>query len=264
MTTESTPVTIHTHTGGTTTFVSGTPNEIQTLASDQAGDAVLGMAVLTDGTSVVLSATVGLFHYQYDNYDNRTAGYSSVQVTTIDDGVATTNTLSLGSPDDTSGGVNPNLAGRGTSAETGTQPASDFLDRENFAEDMQIVALSGGGYVIAETTVDDNIGPVNGNLYFAVFNSSGQPINSSGQVVGSPDWTLVNTVDPPNNPDNFLHQSRTITPTRRKTTIINWSPRRPAGLLSNGPKTTRLTDTSNGSRRRAPRPQASSIMTMPI
>ena len=161
------------------------------------------MAVLADGTSVVLSATVGLFNYQYDNYDNRTAGYSSVQVTTIDDGVATTNTLSLGSPDDTSGGVNPNLAGRGTSAETGTQPASDFLDRENFAEDMQIVALSGGGYVIAETTVDDNIGPVNGNLYFAVFNSSGQPINSSGQVVGSPDWTLVNTVDPPNNPDNF-------------------------------------------------------------
>lgn len=203
MTTESTPVTIHTHTRGTTTFVSGTPNEIQTLASDQAGDAVLGMAVLADGTSVVLSATVGLFHYQYDNYDNRTAGYSSVQVTTIDDGVATTNTLSLGSPDDTSGGVNPNLAGRGTSAETGTQPASDFLDRENFAEDMQIVALSGGGYVIDETTVDDNIGPVNGNLYFAVFNSSGQPINSSGQVVGSPDWTLVNTVDPPNNPDNF-------------------------------------------------------------
>ncbi len=32
MTTESTPVTIHTHTGGTTTFVNGTPNEIQTLA----------------------------------------------------------------------------------------------------------------------------------------------------------------------------------------------------------------------------------------
>ena len=153
MTTESTPVTIHTHTGGTTTFVNGTPNEIQTLASDQAGDAVLGMAVLTDGTSVVLSATVAV---SYSFFYANTAGYSSVQVTTIDNGVATTNTLSLGSPDDTSGGVNPNLAGRGTSAETGTQPASDFLDRVNYAEDMQIVALSGGGYVIAETTVDDN------------------------------------------------------------------------------------------------------------
>ena len=78
------------------------------------------------------------------------------------------------------------------------------------------------------------IGPVNGNLYFAVFNSSGQPINSSVPVVGSPDWTLVNTVDPPNNPDNFDTKILATTPTRRKTTIINWSPRRPAGLLSNG------------------------------
>ncbi len=179
MSTESTPVTIHTHTGGTTTFVSGTPNEIQTLASDQAGDAVIGMAVLTDGTSVVLSATVTQVPYSF--FYANSPGYSSVQVTSIDNGVASTNTLSLGPTNDTTDSV----------------PASDFLDRVNTAEDMQIVALSGGGYVIAETTVDDNLGPVNGNLYFAVFNSSGQPINSSGQVVGSPDWTLVNTVDPP-------------------------------------------------------------------
>ena len=185
--TEGTPVTIHQHTGSSTTFDGpANPNEIKTLAPDQEGDAVLGTAVLTDGTEVVVSATVTQVPYSF-NYAN-SPGYASVQVTSIDNGTPTTNTLSLGSPDDTSGGVNPNLAGRGTSAETGTQAASDFLDRVNYAEDMQIVALSGGGYVIAETTVDDNLGPVNGGLYFEVFNASGQIVTP---------WTLVNTVDPP-------------------------------------------------------------------
>ena len=197
---EGTPVTIHTHTGDATTFVGGaTPNEIKTLGTDQEGDAAIGMTVLADGTEVILSATVELVGAKYYNYGNVPA-YSSVQVTTIDDGVATTNTLALGNPDDTSGGENPNLTAEGgTAAETGTQAASDFLGRSTTAEDMQIIALSGGGYVIAETTVDDNIGPVNGNLYFAVFNSAGQAINSSGQVVSSPDWTVVNTVDPASN-----------------------------------------------------------------
>ena len=142
--TEGTPVTIHQHTGSSTTFDGpANPNEIKTLAPDQEGDAVLGTAVLTDGTEVVVSATVTQVPYSF-NYAN-SPGYASVQVTSIDNGTPTTNTLSLGSPDDTSGGVNPNLAGRGTSAETGTQAASDFLDRVNYAEDMQIVALSGGG-----------------------------------------------------------------------------------------------------------------------
>ena len=155
MTTESTPVTIHTHTRGTTTFVSGTPNEIQTLASDQAGHAVLGMAVLADWHVWLCCPR---------------RSFPIISTTTTTTALPVTRAFRLrpstmalrrptrcpwGSPDDTSGGVNPNLAGRGTSAETGTQPASDFLDLVNFAEDMQIVALSGGGYVIDETTLVD-------------------------------------------------------------------------------------------------------------
>jgi hypothetical protein len=187
--TEGTPVTIHQHTGGATTFDGpAKPNEIKTLAPDQEGDAVIATAVLTNGTEIVISATVTQVPYSFE-YAN-SPGYKSVQVTSIDNGTPTTNTLALGSPDDTSGGGNPNLAGRGTAAETGTQAASDFLDRPTNAEDMQIVALSGGGYVIAETTVDDNLGPVNGGLYFEVFNASGQIVTPWTLVKhrGSPGW----------------------------------------------------------------------------
>ncbi|MGO9700164.1 MAG: Hint domain-containing protein [Xanthobacteraceae bacterium] len=155
MTTESTPVTVHQHTGGSSTFANF-PYDV-TLSSDQAADEVLGVAVLSDGSEVVVTATVGLVARSGYVYPN-VAGYQSVQVTSIDNGVATTNTLSFAS-------------------------GADFLDRAYNSEDLQVVALSGGGYVIAETTVDDNIGPVNQNLYFEVFNNAGQVVTS---------WTQVN------------------------------------------------------------------------
>ena len=56
---ESTPVTVHHHTGGASTY-SGTSPYIYgvTLSSDQAADEVLGTAVLSNGVEVVVTATV--------------------------------------------------------------------------------------------------------------------------------------------------------------------------------------------------------------
>jgi hypothetical protein len=97
---ELTPVTIHTHTGDSTTFVCrSTPNEIKTLGTNRAADAVIGMAVLTGGTDVVVSATVTQVPYSF-GYAN-SPGYARIQVTSIDDGVATTSTLSLGPTNET-------------------------------------------------------------------------------------------------------------------------------------------------------------------
>jgi hypothetical protein len=95
-----TPVTIRTHTGDSTSFVDGsTPNDIKAPGTDQAGDSVIGMAVLTGGTDVVVSATVTQVPYSFE-YAN-SPGYASIQVTSIDDGVATTNTQSLSPTNDT-------------------------------------------------------------------------------------------------------------------------------------------------------------------
>jgi hypothetical protein len=149
---ESTPVTIHVHTGGTST-VNGN-GQITSLATDQEGDAVLGTAVLSDGTELVISATITLVAYNGGSYP----GYSSVQVTSIDNGVATTNNLSFVS-------------------------GADWLDRLDNAEVMKVLPLANGGYVIAETTSDDNIGPANENLYYEVFNNGGTVTKA---------WTQVN------------------------------------------------------------------------
>src|SRR5579871_385916 len=142
--TESTPVTVHQHTGGTSTFAHVTYG--LTLSPDQATDAILGTAVLSNGAEVVVTATVGLVAYAGAPPPySLVPSYTSVQVATIDNGVVTPNTLSFGSSSDATGSI----------------PASDFLDRDSFlSESLQVVALSGGGYVIAETTVNDNIGPV--------------------------------------------------------------------------------------------------------
>ena len=78
--TEGTPVTIHQHTGSSTTFDGpANPNEIKTLAPDQEGICGTGTAVLTDGTEVVVPATVTQVPYSF-NYAN-SPGYASVQVT---------------------------------------------------------------------------------------------------------------------------------------------------------------------------------------
>src|SRR5271166_5900991 len=129
---ESTPVTVHQHTGVTSAF-SNYPYDV-TLSADQAADEILGTAVLSNGAEVVVTATVGLLPYpQRGGAYPDVSGYSSVQVTTIDNGVATTNTLSFAA-------------------------GADFLDRAYTSQDLQVVGLSNGNYVIAETTVDDNIG----------------------------------------------------------------------------------------------------------
>jgi autotransporter passenger strand-loop-strand repeat protein len=149
---ESAPTTIHTHSGGSSTL-SG--NIVTSLAADQAGDGVLGTAVLAGGAEVVITAAV-------DNnvpYNSLTyAGYTSLSLTIIDNGAPTTTTLSLVS-------------------------GADFLERETSADDLQVTALTNGNFVVAETTVDDNVGPVNPNLYYEVFNSAGGIVKS---------WTQVN------------------------------------------------------------------------
>jgi hypothetical protein len=153
---ESAPVTVHQHNGGASTF-SSYPYGL-TLSPDQQADAVLGTAVLSNGDEVVVTATVGLVPLPPGYVATHTAAYTSVQVTTIDNGVATTNTLSFAA-------------------------GADFLDRAFTSEDLQVLGLSNGGYVLAETTVDDNIGPVNKNLYVEVLSNSGTVVTS---------WTQVN------------------------------------------------------------------------
>ena len=152
---ESTPVTVHQHTGGTSTF-SNYPYGV-TLSADQTADEILGTAVLSNGAKVVVTATVGLVALPPGYIATDTAAYTSVQVTTIDNGVATTNTLSFAA-------------------------GADFLDRAYTSENLQVLGLSNGGYVIAETTVDDNIGPVNKNLYVEVFSNSGSVVTPWEQV----------------------------------------------------------------------------------
>ncbi len=154
---ESTPVTVHQHTGGTSTFTNY-PYDV-TLSADQAADEILGTAVLSNGAEVVVTATVGLISgAPIGDFYPYVSSYTSVQVTTIDNGTATTNTLSFAA-------------------------GADFLNRQYSSEDLQVVGLSNGGYVIAETTVDDNVGPVNKNLYFEVLSNSGSVVTS---------WTQVN------------------------------------------------------------------------
>ncbi len=171
---ESSPITIFTHTGGSTVVqnlgVHGNPNYADDelipggLVGTQEGDAVLGSAVLADGTEVVISATTDLVPYNNTAYN--TKGYSSVQLTTIDTGGAvSTQTLSFSGGSDLTSGS----AGRYASV-----------------ADLQVVPLSGGGFVVAETTVDDTVGPVNNNLYYEVFSSTGTVTQA---------WTQVNTAD---------------------------------------------------------------------
>ena len=88
------PATLRTSLGGST------PNDhTKAPGTDQAGDAVIGMVVLTGGTDAAVSATVTQVPYSF-GYAN-SPGYASIQVTSIDDGVATTNTQSLSLTNDT-------------------------------------------------------------------------------------------------------------------------------------------------------------------
>ena len=171
---ESSPITIFTHTGGSTVVqnigVHGNPNYaddeliVGGLAGTQEGDAVLGTAVLADGTEVVISATTDLVPYNTTGLYS--PGYSSVQLTTIDtSGAVNTQNLSFSGGNDLTSGA----AGR---------PAS--------VADLQIVPLSGGGFVVAETTVNDTAAPVNDNLYYEVFDSTGAVTKA---------WTQVNASD---------------------------------------------------------------------
>ena len=55
---ESSPTTIHKHTGGSSTVTNAnSASESVTYSTDQAGDAVFGTAQLSNGSDVVLTAT---------------------------------------------------------------------------------------------------------------------------------------------------------------------------------------------------------------
>lgn len=98
--TESTPVTIHTHStapgaSSTVSYDAGTPpyDSINSLGSDQFGDAVLGTAVLSGGNEVVISASIAN-NLNYNGFSTY-PGFPQVSETIIDNGVATTQTLAL-------------------------------------------------------------------------------------------------------------------------------------------------------------------------
>ena len=160
--TESTPVTIHTHStqSGASSTISYNPpvpaqnyaayDLITHLGSDQFGDAVLGTAVLAGGNEVVISASIA----NNVNYNGITTypGYPQVYETIIDNGVATTQTLTL------TGG-------------------SDFLNAPDGEDLLKVVPLTGGDFVVAEESRTS----ANPNLYFELFNSSGTLL-SGGQV----------------------------------------------------------------------------------
>jgi hypothetical protein len=152
--TESTPVTIHTHSdpSSTVTYNATVPpyDSINTLSPDQFGDAVLGTAVLAGGNEVVISASIAN-NVNYNGFATY-PGYPHVYETIIDNGVATTQMLAL------TGG-------------------SDFLNAPDGEDLLKVVPLTGGDFVVVEEARTS----ANPNLYFELFNSSGTFL-SGGQV----------------------------------------------------------------------------------
>ena len=177
---ESTPVTIHGHTGAASTITNkGTVNEaITSLGPDQQGDAVLATTVLANGSKIILSATANI-QSTIDTSTTQAYGYlsyGSVQLSIINTSkvVSTTNLSLAGGYDFT--GEHTNSSG----LEKGQQSGQN----ENNTR-VEMVALTGGGFVIAETSVGDNYSPViNNNLYYEVLSATGTVTKS---------WTQVNT-----------------------------------------------------------------------
>lgn len=133
---ELSPVTIHVHTGGNSTYSGG----VYTASADQVGDWVFGVGELSNGSQFVVTGTgrlVGSFPY---------GGVSDVAVSIIDNGVVTTNSLSF------AGANSPD-----------TWQGNEF--------EVQAIPLSGGGMVIGESVSNGSGG--NGNDYFEILDNAG-------------------------------------------------------------------------------------------
>ncbi|MFZ3354817.1 MAG: hypothetical protein WA268_28655, partial [Xanthobacteraceae bacterium] len=195
--TESTPVTIHTHStaAGASSTVSYHPpvgpptnyaayDSITSLGADQLGDAVLGTAVLSDGNQVVISASIAnnLNYNSFSTYP----GYPAVYETIIDNGVAATKPLAL---------------------------PSSFLNAPTGEDLLRVVPLTGGDFVVAEEARAEQVGTATDpNLYFELFDSSGNEIGSATTVNASGSTHAIT----PNDTFNLV-------PTSTNGFVIEWN-----------------------------------------
>ncbi|HEX2591359.1 MAG TPA: cadherin-like domain-containing protein [Rhizomicrobium sp.] len=165
---ESSPVAVHTHTGGNSSFDPGTFT--YTYGADQGGDIVFGVGELSNGSHFALydgNTTFGS-SYSYPNI-------SSVVVSIVDtSNVVTNHTIDFTGANDPTGAL-------------GQQPQ------------IEAVALANGGIAIVEDRINNG---GDGNIYYEVLDNSGTVTRSwtslnatAGSAISNGSHHLIATAD---------------------------------------------------------------------